>query len=123
MHPLYRSIVGVLIMALMLASCAHRPERYYFGSYSEGERLYSKGDYKKAIAHYQAYINENPDGNLAVISHYYMGKSYLALGQPEEAKKIFERILEKYPDAVWANFAQNQLKELELHSQNKPSSV
>ena len=105
---------SLLLLLLVVASCAHNPERYYFGHYSEAERLYGKADYKKAIEKYKAYLNENPEGNLAVISEYYIGKSYAALGRVDDAKEAYNKIVEKHPDLVWANFAQNQLKELEI---------
>ncbi len=105
----------ILLLSFGLVSCARYkgPEHFYFGSYSEAEKHYNKGDYEKAIELYQAYIDENPDGNLAVISEYYVGKCHVALGHLDEAKKIFTKIAEEHPDLVWANFSKTQLKELE----------
>lgn len=108
-------LVGMIVGGLLLASCASKgPAHYYFGDYSEAERLYNKGEYEKAIDKYNAYLQENPEGNLAVIARYYIGKSYAALGDKERAKEVFNKIVAEYPDLVWANFAKNQLKELEL---------
>lgn len=110
----------LLIPVISLTSCSrfHKPfrgpEHYYFGTYSEAERYYNKGEYDKAIAKYKAFLNEKPEGNLAVISQYYIGKSYAAMGQPAEARKIFKKLVKDYPDMVWANFARNQLKEMEF---------
>jgi len=106
----------LILTCLILSSCLHgrgNPERFYFGSYSEAEKLFNKGDYEKAIVKYQEYINTNPDGNLAVISEYYIGKSHLALGQTDEAKSIFEQISKEHPDLVWAKFSDTQLKEIQ----------
>ena len=111
----FKKFILILAACFALSSCVHRYERYDFGDYSQSERFYNKGQYKKAIDKYKAYLGKEPEGNLAVISQYYMGKSYAALKQTDEAKKIYQQIVEKYPDLVWANFAQNQLKELELH--------
>lgn len=113
MRQILSSLV-LCLLVLMAPSCAFRgSESFYFGHYSEAEQLYGKGQYEKAIEKYQAYIDENPEGNLAVISRYYMAKSHAALGHTEEAKKLYEQIAEKYPDLVWANFSKTQLKELE----------
>lgn len=103
---------------LTLSSCAGRrgPENFYFGNYSEAETLYNKGQYEKAIEKYQAYIDENPEGNLAVISRYYIAKSHAALGHKDQAKQIYESIVKDYPELVWANFAKTQLQELETVS-------
>ncbi len=102
-----------LMMVFLNFACAHHPENFYFGDYSEAERFYNKGDYAKAIEKYQAYRNENPEGNLALISLYYMAKSHAELGHQAEAKALFEQIVKEYPGMVWANFAESQLKELE----------
>ncbi|MFZ5802747.1 MAG: tetratricopeptide repeat protein [Candidatus Omnitrophota bacterium] len=105
----------IVLLALMLAGCAtgKGPEHFYFGSYSEAEKLYNKGQYEPAIEEYQAYIEENPEGNLAVIAKFYIGKSHAALGHNEEAVSIFKDIVRKNPDLVWADFAKNQLAEIE----------
>jgi TolA-binding protein len=95
------------------SACAHNPESFYFGKYSEAEKLYNKGKYQEAIGKYQAYLDENTQGNLAVISNYYIAKSYVALGKPEQAKPIFEKIIKENPDVIWANFSKTQLAEME----------
>lgn len=111
-----KSSIKLLLLMLPLfvvsAGCLHRPQNFYFGHYSEAEKFYSKGDYEKAIANYQAYRDENPEGNLAVIAEYYMAKSYQALGKNDEARMHYEEIRKSHPDLVWANFSEAQLKEL-----------
>ena len=123
--PMKRGLPVLLIsvMAFSLVSCARRqnPDNFYFGAYSEAEALYNRKDYEKAVQKYQAYIDENPEGNLAVISHYYMGRSHAALGHMEEAKSIFQKIVQEHPNLVWANFAETQLKELEKVPSGKAS--
>ncbi len=114
------NILWLLLLVMSLTSCTalkrpfRGPETYYFGSYSEAERHYSKGEYEKAISKYEDFLKENPEGNLAVISQYYIGRSYLALGQKAEARKVFKKLIKSNPDLVWANFAKNQLKEMDL---------
>ena len=112
----FKHIFVLLLIAVTLSGCLHRGHRegdYYFGTYSEAEISYNRKEYPKAIARYQAYIDENPEGNLAVISQYYIAKSQLALGHTDEAKVLFQKILNEHPDMVWANFSEGQLKEIE----------
>lgn len=107
-------VLILLISGLGLSSCAQKTgENFYFGSYSEAEALYNRGQYEKAIQKYQAYRDENPEGNLALISEYYTARSHAALGRTEEAKRIFQKIVSEHHDTVWANFSESQLKELE----------
>lgn len=111
-----KNILLILLIGVTLAGCLNRGRRegdYYFGTYSEAEVFYNRKEYPKAIQRYQAYIDENPEGNLAVISQYYIAKSQLALGHTDEAKVLFEKILKEHPDMVWANFSEGQLKEIQ----------
>ncbi len=106
----------------LTSGCIHirNREAFYFGNYSEAEALFKKGEYDKAIQKYQAYIDENPEGNLAVISNYYIAKSHDALGHTDEAKQLYQQIVEKYPSLIWSNFSETRLKEL---SENPSSKV
>ena len=113
---LFVNLFIFLAAPFFLVSCIHGPGTFYFGNYSEAENLFNRGQYERAIQKYQAYIDENPEGNLAVISQYYIARSHLALGHKDEAKDIFQHIVQKYPDIVWARFSETQLKELESAS-------
>lgn len=110
-----RCLIVLLLLSVAAAGCARRPseDNFYFGTYSQAEALYNRKDYERAIQKYQAYIDENPEGNLAAIARYYMGRSYAALGKKEEAKALFERVAKDHSDLVWANFSKTQIKELE----------
>ncbi len=108
--------LNIIFTALFLFSslaCARNPEKFYFGAYSEAEALYRNGDYERAIQKYQAYSDENPEGNLAVISQYYIARSHAALGHKDEAKAIFQRIVKDHSDTIWANFSETQMKQLD----------
>ena len=121
-----RKIVLIVMSCLLFASCARwkgGPERFYFGPYSEAEKFYNKGEYEKAIEKYQAYINENPEGNLTVISQYYIARSHASLGHTDEAKAIYKEIIEKHPDLVWAKFSDAQLQELDKKTPAQPATT
>ncbi len=112
----FKKIIAFFLLTIIISGCINRGRRegdYYFGSYSEAEIFYNRKEYQKAIQRYQSYIDENPEGNLAVISQYYIAKSHLALGRTDEAKALFSKILSEHPDMVWANFSEGQLKEIE----------
>ena len=95
-----------------LLGCQHGFEGVYFGSYSDAEALFKRHQYAHAIQKYQAYIDENPESDLAVTSSYYMARSYAALGRTDEARALFEKIIQEHPDYVWANFSETRLKNL-----------
>jgi TolA-binding protein len=97
----------------MLSGCLRSPARHQFGNYSNAEKYYAEGKYDKAIDSYRKYIDEHPEGNLAVIAEYYIAKSYAALNKDVEARTGFEAISNKYPDLIWAELSKEQLKELE----------
>lgn len=104
--------VGLLCTVILFNACVHRSDSFYFGSFSDAEQYFNKGEYEKAIGKYQEYVSENPKGNLSIISRYYVGKSFLALGEKDKARESFEEIVRDYPDQVWANFSKTQLDEI-----------
>lgn len=106
----------LLIAGFWALTGCHSTASFNFGAYSEAERFYEKRQYEKAITKYQAYVRENPSGNMAVIAQYYMGKSYEGLGRPDQAREIYEQISQKHPQGIWADFARSRLKELPVQS-------
>ena len=100
-----------LILLGLASSCRSAPH-FNFGPYSEAEKLYQKGKYEKAIAKYEEYLRENPQGNIAVVSYYYMAKSYEGLDRPEKARPLYRKIAKEHPGLIWAEFAKTRLKEL-----------
>ena len=110
MQRFLRSLL-ISVFLLSLGGCRTNPS-FNFGAYSEAERFYEKKEYQKAILKYEEYLRENPEGNMAVISYYYMAKSFEGLGQRKEAQAIYKKIVKDYPNLVWADFAKTRLKEL-----------
>ncbi len=107
-----RGCIFWVIGVLLLSGCAHNPESFYFGDYSEAEKLYNRGAFKEAIEKYDAYLKDHPEGNLAVIAQYYIAKCHVELKEPDLAKPIFEKIVKEHPDVVWAKFSETQLQEM-----------
>ncbi|MDP3919720.1 MAG: tetratricopeptide repeat protein [Candidatus Omnitrophota bacterium] len=106
-------LILTLVITLLAVSCARQSQSFYFGTYSDAEDHYRKGEYAKAIKKYEEYIDNNPAGNLAVIASFYTAKSYRAIGETEKAKDYFRRIAENHPSLVWADFSKTQLQELD----------
>jgi TolA-binding protein len=106
----------ILLLLLVLVACRRTSPSFNFGDYSEAERLYEKGKYREAIAKYEEYIRENPEGNMAVIASYYMAKSYEGLGETDEARQIYEKIKKGHPGLIWADFSKTRLEELASES-------
>lgn len=102
----------VIYSIVLFTGCFHLPVRHDFGSYSNAEKFYAEGKYQKAIDSYKKYIDEQPEGNLAIISKYYIAKSYAALNQKSQAKVGFDEIIRLYPDLVWAELSKEQLSSL-----------
>ena len=109
----FSKLVIILFLLLVFPGCSAAPRAFDFGTYSEAERHYEKGEYEKAIAKYEEYLREDPEGNLAVISTYYLAASHEGLGRAEEARRLYEKIIRGHPKLVWADFAKARLEELD----------
>ena len=112
MTQFIRYFVLVAAVAILSVSCVRKSQNFYFGNYSDAERHYNRGEYEKAIEKYDAYRTENPEGNLAIIAQYYTARSYQALDKNDEARLQYDEIIRNHSGSVWANFSENQLKEL-----------
>lgn len=66
--------------------------------YREAYELLRDRDIDQAIAAFNSYLEEYPEGNFAGNSHYWLGEIYLLQEDLDEAQKWFERLLEQYPD-------------------------
>ena len=109
--------LALLLCLSILSSCQSRPPSFNFGAYSEAERFYEQGRYEKAIEKYQAYLRENPEGNMAAIASYSMAKSYEALGKLDQARPLYQKIIKEYSHLPWADFSKSRLKELDSRSE------
>ena len=108
-----RFFVALVLSAVMFASCASHASERCFGPYSAAEGFYKKANYPKAIQKYQEYLSSNPQGNLAAIATYYIGKSYAASGDTAKARASFEQVEKKFPRTSWSEFAKEQLELLQ----------
>lgn len=63
---------------------------------STAYNYYVEGDYKNAISSYQKIADKFSSGKNAPIALYYLGNSYLGVGQTDEAVKTYQKIIEKY---------------------------
>lgn len=57
---------------------------------------YTDGNYKDAVSSYKKIVEKYPSSGNAPIAVYYLGNSYLGLGQADEAIKTYQKIIEKY---------------------------
>lgn len=110
-----KTMVVLLGAAFLFVSCSHFRESS-FGAYSDAEKLYAKGKYEAAMAKYQLYLKENPEGNMAAIAEYSIAKCYGMLKKPEAARAGFEKVIKDYPKTSWAEFSQKQLETLQASS-------
>ena len=69
-----------------------------------------KGDYPKAIEHYQKVV-EGPDSALIDGALFNLGKLYNQLGKSEESRQAFERLSDEYPESMYADIAREKISE------------
>jgi len=64
--------------------------------------LFANGRYEDAIDEYESLIESEVEGEENAEAMYWIGKSYIEMGQPEEAEAAFLRLREKFPDNSFA---------------------
>ncbi len=73
---------------------------------------YGKGEYEQALKYYQKVLESKdktylPEANLG------LARTLIKLKKTEEAKKKLKKILDDYPDSIYARLAQLELKNIE----------
>lgn len=100
----YRS-VAITSLSVVVIFCIAATVYYYLltkwdkEAYVIENRAYNyflEGDYQKALSTYQEILQEYSTGSSVPIAMYYLGNSYLGLGQVDQAIQTYQKFIEKY---------------------------
>jgi len=69
--------------------------------FTEAEELYAQESYDKALALYERYIDQYPDGPAAAAAMLRMGAIHTELANFEDAQRYYSRLLADYPDSEY----------------------
>ncbi|KAA0259506.1 tetratricopeptide repeat protein [Deferribacter autotrophicus] len=76
-----------------------------------GMIAFEEGDYKLAIKLFEKFIFQNKDYSEMDKVYYFLGKSYLKMGD-DKAKKFYNKLIQNYPTSFYTKLAEKELKEL-----------
>jgi branched-chain amino acid transport system substrate-binding protein len=101
---IYRSVV-LLSFLVVLNACVPKPsappEPVAVGAeedlFRAAEKMYEAQDYTQALDAYRAFLNEYPDRPLAPVALMKIGKINSILGNDDEARFAFSRLISEYP--------------------------
>jgi TolA-binding protein len=79
-----------------------------------GNIYYKQQDYTNALAAFDAVLEHYSENPKTAGSHYWKGKTLLAMGKRDAAAKEFREILSKYPNSDVAPQAKTELRNLGL---------
>src|SRR5205085_7095420 len=71
--------------AMLLSGCTEH--RSLAAVRESGENAYTRGDYPGAVKDFQEFTDRIPGNSLG---HYWLGKTYVALGKPKEGREQLE---------------------------------
>jgi tetratricopeptide (TPR) repeat protein len=109
-----RTVARILLaFTLIVSGCSRNPEARAARFFADGQRLYQKGDFARAILQYKTAIQAQP-ANAA--QHYHLGLAYLAVGDGRSSLAEFNRAIELDPTN---HDAQLMASKLLLGSRNK----
>lgn len=69
-------------------------------------------NYKGALSRYAEILKEYPDVGLTDKTLYYIGETYIKLGEKDLAKDVFSNLVTSYPDSPFAKDAKGKLKNI-----------
>lgn len=77
--------------------------------YSEAYNLFQAGKYTESLGKYTKLTEYYENYGKMDIVLYYMGKCYLELGDSENARAMFLKTIEKFPDSEYAKYSRSRL--------------
>jgi TolA-binding protein len=81
-------------------------------TYNEGEALFSKKEFKKALVKFNSYREKNPKGAKASEATYKIGVCLGELGLKKEAKEIYQETIDNFPGTSSAKKAKFRLTQV-----------
>lgn len=92
-----------MTIALFLGACAIKPVPEKVGPghqlFSQAEKMLQAKSYEKALAQFREYHEQYPDAPLADAALMKMGSIHTILGDFEQARSIYQRLIDEYPDS------------------------
>lgn len=80
--------------------------------YDQGEEMFTKKEWKKAIFHYSKYRDKNPKSSKYADATYKIGVCFQELGLKDEAKTFYDEVITKFPQSPAAKSAKFRLKKM-----------
>jgi len=80
--------------------------------YWKGEGYYSMGKYREAIAEFEILNKDFSGSEKRPGALYKMARSREELNQPDQARQLFQQLVDEYPGTLEGEQARNKLKEL-----------
>jgi len=106
-------IILLLMAALFLGACAIKPVPEKIGPeyqlFSQAEKMLQAKSYEKALAHFREYYERFPDAPLADAALMKMGSIHTILGDFEQARLIYQRLIGEYPGSHFVPDARFEL--------------
>lgn len=79
---------------------------------TQARDLFSDGKYEASISMYKQFLKRFPRHRLSPVALLGIGYCYEELGVPDEAKKFFMEVRDRFPDSPWAEDARKGLERL-----------
>jgi TolA-binding protein len=78
----------------------------------DADEFLSNKEYKRAIVHYQSYLNKKPHGSKAADATFKIGYCFAELGMKKDAKEFYAETIESFPGTPQAKKAKANLSKL-----------
>jgi len=81
-------------------------------AYNDGYRLFNSGKYDAAVEKFEKVVLYGNDWSYMDSTLYVLGKGYAALNNKESALNTFQKLVDKYPNTQYAQWAVYRIDEL-----------
>jgi tetratricopeptide (TPR) repeat protein len=79
-----------------------------FTLYLYAVSFFKQGNWGETIVAFQRLVDQYPESRLVAEAYYHMGLCQIHLDRPQDAHKLFNRVIKDFPDSRWAALAKGK---------------
>jgi len=112
-----------VVWAVALLATAAADNNLADQHFEKAVELLSRADHKAAIAEYEKVMELAPESEIAQDAQYWIGQSYFRMGRHDDALKVFEELVQSYPESAIAPVTQLMMAQVQQEKEDEKLKV
>lgn len=113
-----------IVLCVLLSTFPSYASQQELTLFDEGYEYYLSYQPEKAVESFHVFLNEFPNSSIKDAALFWLGRSFFMLQRYNEAKQIFLRLKQEFPDSPFVAYVDKELDTMEIPEvENAPSTA